>query len=60
MNVTKQEKSKIVKHHPSVKEITYSICYDKITKVSHMSNIHKQIRFVKPMVYWYQWYDWYQ
>ena len=25
-----------------------------------MSNIHKRIRFVKPMVHWYQWYDWYQ
>ena len=27
---------------------------------SHMSNIHKRIRFVKLMVHWYQWYDWYQ
>ena len=26
----------------------------------HMSDIHKWIRFVKPMVHWCQWYDWYQ
>ena len=25
-----------------------------------MSDIHKRIRFVKPMVHWYQWCDWYQ
>ena len=27
-------------------------------KVAHMSNINKRIRFVKPIVHWYQWFDW--
>ena len=44
----------------SVKEITYSICYDKITKVSHLSNIHKRYDSSNRWSIGTNSYDWYQ
>ena len=50
--------------HPKTDSFLESLCQPQrmqfafefaLPSCPHMSNIHKRIRFVKPMVHWYQW-----